>query len=443
MRYLILTVLFAVFQCSPFFALGQKYSYLSQSSISIEKFENGAFRLTDSVVFSYNKFYKRSGAISIEDVVRATDYRKALFAWQKSAPYSEVEDFWPDGQGGYVLGMYYFQGFDYRAPTKNFPWAYDNMIERAGYKLGNEIEREKFEYKSSIPYRFDILTARVTDSMRQDYKINKITYNIDTVLVSVWQNNVLVPTMTIVNNGMVSTHIDSGTEHTIILRDYSSTPGPATIITIKGGTMPDDTVEMVFNSYGNFKIPETEVKMVQNAQGDLENYEAHYNLLDANGDKIEDITSYWNSTAQQWEPFMRGVYTYYSKGVLKSYESTRWDKQNSAWVYMQDTSDFGNSKRINIIYAVEWTTGIEQHILFEANSLVLYPSPSSDFINIQTTFTKPQSVAATITDMQGRVLRTWSEPSTKEYHRTIPVADLPAGNYVLKLNDMVKQFVVQ
>lgn len=65
--------------------------------------------------------------------------------------------------------------------------------------------------------------------------------------------------------------------------------------------------------------------------------------------------------------------------------------------------------------------------------LNVYPSPASNTINIAIQGGDSRQVQYAIVDMQGRVVKNWNEAA--QAVSTVSIAELPAGNYMLHIND--------
>lgn len=119
--------------------------------------------------------------------------------------------------------------------------------------------------------------------------------------------------------------------------------------------------------------------------------------------------------------------------ITKSY-SYSWNGTTS-WV--QNPTD-----SINKWY---WIAGSDVETVVKKNSILnVYPSPANSELHITLDGILNKQVTFAVTDMQGRVAKSWT--SYVNGVVTVSVADLPAGNYVLQLNDgtqvSARKFVV-
>ncbi len=106
-----------------------------------------------------------------------------------------------------------------------------------------------------------------------------------------------------------------------------------------------------------------------------------------------------------------------------------------------DNKDVKNPDTISI--TIDATRlGIENNLL-APTSLKLFPNPSADYINIESTIAGFEPVKAVVYDALGKVV---SEQNISGETTRLPVFDLPKGVYFLKMNDRnnqeaVKQFI--
>lgn len=77
--------------------------------------------------------------------------------------------------------------------------------------------------------------------------------------------------------------------------------------------------------------------------------------------------------------------------------------------------------------------------LVESPSLTLYPNPCTDHLYVETDFSSAQSIE--VYDLQGRVVLRQESPSAQ--CSTLNVSALPAGTYLLRVDNYVRRFVKQ
>lgn len=133
-----------------------------------------------------------------------------------------------------------------------------------------------------------------------------------------------------------------------------------------------------------------------------------------------------------WGKRQRSNYTYNADTLLSANERMYWNTTTSAWEYTI------NSERYNYYYqSFTYTPPIVNVpcVIAPDNNLTLYPNPAITQLRVNATWNKAQPFTVAILDMNGRVLKQWSEAVTKTYSSSIPVIDMPAGNYTIVLNN--------
>ena len=59
--------------------------------------------------------------------------------------------------------------------------------------------------------------------------------------------------------------------------------------------------------------------------------------------------------------------------------------------------------------------------------------PANDKLTIKMQWERPEAFTVSVIDMAGRVVFLQQEPAVREYMGTIPVSNLPAGNYAVAI----------
>lgn len=107
--------------------------------------------------------------------------------------------------------------------------------------------------------------------------------------------------------------------------------------------------------------------------------------------------------------------------VTMSWDGSAWKQTNN-----QDSID-------NWYY--DWNVNVE-NINMNNDKISVYPSPANNVIHIaidDAGVTNNKHIQYAILDMQGRVVKNWSEYSKAE--TTMSISELAAGNYILRVND--------
>lgn len=205
-----------------------------------------------------------------------------------------------------------------------------------------------------------------------------------------------------------------------------------------------------------------------------------------------------NNGSNAWKPFYKAVYKYDGSGRVIDIKNDMSDNAGGWKIYLKDTIMYnsGNSTkapdtiirvdgsnggyvnafkagfehdaagRITKSYSYSWngvslweqnvskdsvnkwywTSGADVEVLTkkESNILAVYPSPANNELHVELNGILNRQVTFAVTDMQGRVAKSWT--SYVNGVVTVSVAELPAGNYVLQVNDgtqvSAKKFVV-
>ncbi|MCB0698965.1 MAG: T9SS type A sorting domain-containing protein [Chitinophagales bacterium] len=110
------------------------------------------------------------------------------------------------------------------------------------------------------------------------------------------------------------------------------------------------------------------------------------------------------------------------------------------------TSSAELTYKFTYIYEIYWPNSVTT-VEDNKSEVLAYPIPAHGMLTVKAILDKPQDVQTSIYDMQGRVVQTHTYRSEKTFIQTLPIADLPPGNYILKLRgesvDATKRFVVQ
>lgn len=149
---------------------------------------------------------------------------------------------------------------------------------------------------------------------------------------------------------------------------------------------------------------------------------------------------YYNSSTSSFENSRRTNYTYNSYNKPTYEYEEMWDETSGTW----GVDTYSNATRYH--YETYTPTGVET-IVPTTGQASVYPVPASANITISTNWSKAQRYTATIADVAGRLYTSWTAPTASKTHQeTIPVDNLPPGNYILTLQGeterAVKQFTV-
>ncbi len=190
------------------------------------------------------------------------------------------------------------------------------------------------------------------------------------------------------------------------------------------------------------------------SSGTWYNNHRHLYTYDASNDQLTDTYQDWSSGA--WVNDAMSTYTYDASKNQTSSISQNWDLGGSVWVNHQRTrtvfTSFNQPKTITMdewntggsiwqpimgdqqtrLYYQSYTTGIE-NVAHTDGTVNIYPSPASNIISIDLNWNAPQSSVVMIYDAAGRVYKQWQVSSATTYHAQVPVSNMPAGNYFVKI----------
>ena len=100
---------------------------------------------------------------------------------------------------------------------------------------------------------------------------------------------------------------------------------------------------------------------------------------------------------------------------------------------------------LHLYYYELYTADVNNISTLPAN-VKLYPVPANNIMNLAVQWENAADFTVSITDINGRTVKSWSEKATPNYNRQIPVNDMPAGNYLITISNgsqtTTKQFSV-
>lgn len=171
---------------------------------------------------------------------------------------------------------------------------------------------------------------------------------------------------------------------------------------------------------------------------------------DAAGRRLSYNLSYWDNPTGKWKDSMeydntydshgktlayvykfathgkglvnqiRYLYTYNSYGETLLNEYDTWDTAAGSW-FKQDFENYYYDSLLAV-------ATIRQPMQAE---LSVYPVPTATTLTIDIKWAQPHAARLVIYDVSGRIYRQWETNASATYHSSIPVADLPVGNYIL------------
>ncbi|HXS38475.1 MAG TPA: T9SS type A sorting domain-containing protein [Flavipsychrobacter sp.] len=151
------------------------------------------------------------------------------------------------------------------------------------------------------------------------------------------------------------------------------------------------------------------------------NYESKA-TFDANHDYLTYIYGTWDTTALAF------IYTYrYSYNYNSDYQTLT--ETENEW----NSGGYWNSVDGDIQYRYYYDNSTAVNNINKEGTVKVYPIPANDIMNMDLNWDTPQSAVVGIYNMQGVLCRQWQIPASSNTHHSIPVLQLPAGNYILKI----------
>lgn len=116
----------------------------------------------------------------------------------------------------------------------------------------------------------------------------------------------------------------------------------------------------------------------------------------------------------------RGIITYNGYYEILTINGYTWDTTSAAWLHSRLSQ-----------YYYDSLTGVATVQAPAGASISLYPVPAATTLTIDIKWPQPHTARLAIYDVNGRLYRQWQTDASATYHNSIPVADLPVGNYIL------------
>ena len=153
---------------------------------------------------------------------------------------------------------------------------------------------------------------------------------------------------------------------------------------------------------------------------------------DANHNMLIYLFQTWDTAAGLYADYLRSDNSYNADNVPDT--TTVLMKKSAAWIM---------SYRVLYYYTAPSAV---KNIVDNGGDMHLYPSPANGYMNVDIKWKTAQAARLAIYDMNGRLCRQWTADASLNYHSNIPTANLPAGNYILKVQgdagQVARQFSV-
>ncbi len=231
----------------------------------------------------------------------------------------------------------------------------------------------------------------------------------------------------------------------LLIYTISSTPLSKKIYYYSSNNEPDSVVEQSYSSgvwhnnkvtvytYNSRRMPTIETIYRYNATASggvrytFEEFITYYgkrNIIDSIYQK-----RHWSGIG--WRNDMRHRFYYNASMYIDSLVTDRWD--GTKWALFFDTSAISGCHKYSFSYEPYFPTNITTKNKLSIQTTI-YPNPTTDFLYVLAQLKQSEPYTIQVTDLNGRVLKTWNEQATQTIQKQIPVAELPPGAYLLKLH---------
>jgi hypothetical protein len=175
-------------------------------------------------------------------------------------------------------------------------------------------------------------------------------------------------------------------------------------------------------------------------------YDAHNNLTLTNS-RMRDVTGALAN-------YRSYHYEYNSYDQLTALYTNTWNPATHAWVISPDISTPDYIRRFHYSDTANdpfdpiphYTPQSVEETVRSGCDLNVFPSPANGTLNLDITWNTVQQFSIQVLDVQGRIWAQWNVAACTHYADVLPVAQMPAGNYVLRVTGatgaQVRQFVV-
>lgn len=159
---------------------------------------------------------------------------------------------------------------------------------------------------------------------------------------------------------------------------------------------------------------------------------------DGNHNLLSNTTQNWNAYKTAYENANKITNTYNSDNKVTTNFTATWDTATNTWlpIYQLDQQNF---------YYYEPYTGLAVNNVGNtvAATLSLYPCPANSYITLELNNPDRKAVTMAIYDLNGKLYMQWEVQATDNYHATVPLNNLPSGNYLLEARTNNQQSVKQ
>lgn len=148
-------------------------------------------------------------------------------------------------------------------------------------------------------------------------------------------------------------------------------------------------------------------------------------IFDVDNNKLEEKVSLWNVNSKTFVPHKKEVRAFKLKSVPEVVTTYTWNGQG--WIHTS------GDIVVKYYYELYYPAGVNS--IAQSANLTVYPVPANDYVNLGISLEEPTTISVSVIDMTGRVVYEKTEQASGNYSSNIPVYNLPAGNYGIKVSD--------
>lgn len=154
-----------------------------------------------------------------------------------------------------------------------------------------------------------------------------------------------------------------------------------------------------------------------------QNYKKVFTSYDSRGNMIENVEQVWDQSSNSYINSKRETREYNEFDQPTLITTNTWRVNN--WVA------YTGDEQIRLYYEVYDPTSVPE--IAATTDMNIYPMPANNELNVDVQMNRADDVHLMLTDMFGRAIIQQDDHTAASYHKTLSVANVPSGNYVLML----------
>jgi hypothetical protein len=148
---------------------------------------------------------------------------------------------------------------------------------------------------------------------------------------------------------------------------------------------------------------------------------------DLNHNRLSDVRLNWDAGQGAYVNAYRTLYTFNNNNQPTKVITSTWDGGSASWQYT--TNDY----QLRYYYETYSPTNVHEMEPTKLN-LSIYPIPAQNEVNVDVNWQTAQAYTISVYDIQGKLWKSYVEPTSTTSHKNIGVSDLPSGNYFIKVS---------